>query len=138
MQKKKMSKSEESDYSRINLKDSADEIKKKIKKAKSDSEPIPDNIALLENKPEAKNLLIIYSELMQINLEVTLHKMAGKEYSFLKTKLTEMLINEITPVGKEIQKLLDNKSYLKDILNKGSEKANIIAEENLKNIREIV
>ncbi len=136
--KKKMSKSEESDYSRINLKDSADEIKKKIKKAKSDSEPIPDNIALLENKPEAKNLLIIYSELMQINLEVTLHKMAGKEYSFLKTKLTEMLINEITPVGKEIQKLLDNKSYLKDILNKGSEKANIIAEENLKNIREIV
>ena len=136
--KKKMSKSEESDYSRINLKDSADEINKKIKKAKSDSDPIPDNLALLENKPEAKNLLIIYSELMQINLEVTLHKMAGKEYSFLKTKLTEILINEITPVGKEIQKLLDNKSYLKDILNKGSEKANIIAEKNLKNIREIV
>ena len=62
--------------------------------------------------------------------------MAGKEYSNLKTKLTEVLINEITPVGKEIQKLLKEKSYLKNILKKGTEKANIIAEENLKNIRE--
>ena len=60
---KKMSKSEESDYSRINLRDSADEINKKIKKAKSDSEPIPDNLKLLEKKPEALNLLTIYSEL---------------------------------------------------------------------------
>jgi len=64
--------------------------------------------------------------------------MAGKEYSFLKTKLTEVLINEITPVGKEIQKLLKDKSYLKNILKKGSTKANIIAEENIKNIREKV
>ena len=64
--------------------------------------------------------------------------MAGKKYSFLKTKLAEALVNEITPVGKEIQKLLQDKSYLKNILKKGSEKANIIAEENLKNIREKV
>ena len=66
---KKMSKSEESSYSRINLKDTADEISKKIKKAKSDSEPIPDNIKSLEKKPEALNLLTIYSELTQNNLE---------------------------------------------------------------------
>ena len=64
--------------------------------------------------------------------------MAGKEYSFLKTKLAEILISEITPVGKEIKKLLDDKSHLKQVLKKGSEKANIIAEENLKNIRDIV
>ena len=64
--------------------------------------------------------------------------MAGKEYSFLKTKLAEILIEEITPVGREIEKLLKDKSYLKDILSKGSEKANIIAEENLKKIRDIV
>ena len=64
--------------------------------------------------------------------------MAGKDYSLLKKKLTEVLIGEITPVGKEIQKLLDDKDHLKKILKKGSEKANIIAEENLKNIREIV
>ena len=135
---KKMSKSEESDYSRINLSDSADEINKKIKKAKSDSEPIPDNLKSLEKKPEALNLLTIYSELSKNNLEKTLQDMAGKEYSFLKNKLTEILVNEITPVASEIQKLLDDKSHLKQILKNGSEKANIIAEENLKKIRDIV
>ena len=135
---KKMSKSEESDYSRINLKDNSDQINKKIKKAKSDSEPIPDNLKLLEKKPEALNLLTIYSELSKIKLEKIINEMAGKEYSFLKKKLSEILIEEITPVGKEIQKLLNDKSHLKGILNKGSEKATIIAEENLKNIRDIV
>ena len=135
---KKMSKSEESDFSRINLKDTADEINKKIKKAKSDSESIPGEIKSLENKPEALNLLTIYSELTKISLEKIVSEMAGKEYSFLKTKLAEVLINEITPVGKEIQKLMKDKSHLKNILKKGSEKASIIAEENLKNIREKV
>ena len=135
---KKMSKSEESEYSRINLKDSSDEIIKKIKKAKSDSEPIPDNLKLLEKKPEALNLLNIYSELSKTILEKVLNEMAGKEYSFLKSRLAEILIEEIVPVGKEIKKLSDDKSHLQGILKKGSEKANIIAEENLKNIRDIV
>ena len=135
---KKMSKSEESDYSRINLKDNADEISKKIKKAKSDSEQIPNNLKLLENKPEALNLMNIYSEISKTSLEKVLNEMSGKEYSFLKTKLTELLISEITPVGKEIEKLLGDKSHLLKILEKGREKANIIAEENLKNIREKV
>ena len=135
---KKMSKSEESSYSRINLKDTADEISKKIKKAKSDSEPIPDNLKSLEKKPEALNLLTIYSELTQNNLEKVISELAGKEYSVLKKKLSDVLISEIAPIGKEIKKLLDNKSHLKNILKKGSEKANIIAEENLKNIREKV
>ncbi len=135
---KKMSKSEESNFSRINLKDSADEIVKKIKKAKSDSEPIPENLKKLEKKPEALNLLNIYSEITKKSLENVLNEVSGKEYSFLKTKLSEILISEITPIGKEIQKLLNDKSYLTQILKKGSEKANIIAEENLKNIREKV
>ncbi len=135
---KKMSKSEESDYSRINLKDSADEIKKKIKKAKSDSDQIPDNHKELVQKPEASNLLNIYSEVSKISLEKVLNEMCGKEYSFLKTKLAELLIDEITPVGKEIKKLMEDKSHLEQILKKGTEKANIIAEENLKNIREKV
>ena len=135
---KKMSKTEESDYSRINLKDTADEIRKKIKKAKSDSVPIPGEIKSLENKPEALNLLTIYSELTKNSLEKVVSEMEGKDYSFLKTKLAEALISEITPVGKEIQKLLKDKLYLKNVLKKGTEKANIIAEENLKNIREKV
>ena len=135
---KKMSKSEESDYSRINLKDSADEIVKKIKKAKSDSESIPDNLKSLEKKPEALNLLNIYSEVSKINLEKALKEMAGKEYSFIKSKLADLLVSEISPVGKEINKLMNDKAYLLQILKKGTEKATIKAEENLKNIREKV
>ena len=135
---KKMSKSEESDYSRINLKDSADDISKKIKKAKSDTDQIPDNMKALENKPEALNLITIYSEISKTSLEKVLNEMSGKEYSFLKNKLAEHLISEITPVGKEVKKLLADKSHLLQVLKKGKEKANIIAEENLKNIREKV
>ena len=135
---KKMSKSEVSDLSRINLKDNADEIIKKIKRAKSDSEPIPENLSNLEKKPEALNLINIYAEMTKKNLEAVLNEVAGKEYSFLKTKLSEVLISEIVPIGKEIRKLLDDKAHLMQILKKGKEKANIIAEENLKNIREKV
>ena len=135
---KKMSKSEASDYSRINLKDSADEINKKIKKAKSDSDQIPENLKELEKKPEALNLINIYSEISKSTMEKVFKEMSGKEYSFLKKKLAELLISEIEPVGKEIKKLLEDKSHLEQILKKGKEKANIIAEENLKNIREKV
>ena len=135
---KKMSKSEESNYSRINLKDSADEIIKKIKKAKSDSEAIPDNLKSLEKKPEAFNLLNIYSEVSKINLEKVLKEMSGKEYSFVKNKLADLLVSEICPVGKKINKLMNDKAYLLEILKKGSEKARVRAEENLKNIREKV
>ena len=135
---KKMSKSEESDYSRINLKDSADEISKKIKKAKSDSEPIPEDLKLLEKKPEALNLLNIYSEISNSSLEKVLTEMSGKDYSFVKNKLAELLISEICPVGKEIKKLMGDRTHILQILKKGSEKASIKAEENLKNIREKV
>ncbi len=135
---KKMSKSEESDYSRINLKDSPDDINKKIKKAKSDSQEIPDNLKSLEKKPEAFNLINIYAEISKVKLEQVLNEMSGKDYSFLKSKLTEAIINEIAPVGKEIKKLLQDKGHLEKVLKKGKEKANIIAEENLKNIREKV
>ncbi len=135
---KKMSKSEESDYSRINLKDSADEIVKKIKKAKSDSDDIPSDIKALEKKPEALNLISIYSELTKKDLTKVMQELSGKKYSFLKDKLSEILIDQITPVGKEIKKLLDDKTHLLNVLKKGTEKANNIAEENLKNIREKV
>ena len=136
--KKKMSKSEESDYSRINLKDSSDEIIKKIKKAKSDSSTIPSNLKDLEKKPEALNLINIYSEVSKDSIDKVLGEMSGKEYSYLKNKLAEILVSEIIPVGKEINKLLNDESYLIKVLQKGKEKASIIAEENLKNIREKV
>ena len=135
---KKMSKSDESEYSRINLKDSADDIIKKIKKAKSDSSSLPDNLHDLEKKPEALNLVNIYSDLTNSSLEQSLNELKGKEYSYLKNKLSEILIEIICPVGKKIRKLLDDKSYLEKVLNEGTEKARNIAEYNLKEIRNVV
>ena len=135
---KKMSKSEESDFSRINLRDSEDDIKKKIKKAKSDSSSIPDNLKALEKKPEAQNLISIYSNLSNNNLEKVLKEMAGKEYSYLKNKLSDIIISEICPIGKEINKLMSDKQHLLSTIRKGRQKAQLIAEENLKNIREKV
>tara|TARA_B110000211_G_C14061173_1_gene545605 strand:- start:162 stop:1163 length:1002 start_codon:yes stop_codon:yes gene_type:complete len=135
---KKMSKSDESEYSRIDLKDSADNIVKKIKKAKSDSSPIPDNISDLEKKPEALNLINIYSDLVNSSLEQSLNELKGREYSYLKNKLSEILVELICPVGKKIGELLDDKSYLEKVLKEGTEKARNIAEHNLKDIRKTV
>ena len=135
---KKMSKSEDSDYSRINLKDSADEIVKKIKKAKTDTDPITDNIKDYEIRPEAFNLLSIYSDLSEQEIQKTITEFAGKNFSYFKNQLTEKVVETISPIGSNIAKLLNDKKHLEDVLKKGREKANIIAEENLKKIREIV
>ena len=135
---KKMSKSEDSDYSRINLKDSADEIVKKIKKAKTDTDPITDNIKDYEKRPEAFNLLSIYSDLSEQEIQKTITEFAGKNFSYFKNQLSEKLVETISPIGSNIAKLLNDKKHLEDVLKKGKEKANIIAEENLKKIREIV
>ena len=89
-------------------------------------------------KPEALNLLTIYSEISKINLDKILDEMSGKDYSFLKNKLADLLIGEITPVGNEIKKLMGDKTHLLKVLKKGNEKARNLAEENLKNIREKV
>jgi tryptophanyl-tRNA synthetase len=134
----KMSKSDESNYSRIDLKDSADEIIKKIKKAKSDSSVIPDNLKDLKNKPEALNLITIYSSLSDRSLDQVLSEVMGKEYSYLKNKLSEALVEVICPVGKEIKKLLNDKSFLEKTLKEGTEKARTIAELNLKEIKNVV
>jgi tryptophanyl-tRNA synthetase len=135
---KKMSKSDESNYSRIDLKDSADEIIKKIKKAKSDSFTIPDNPKSLAEKPEALNLITIYASLSDKSLDQALNDVRGKEYSYLKNKLSEVLIEVICPVGKEINKLLKDKSFLEKTLKEGTEKARVIAERNLKEIKNVV
>ena len=136
--KKKMSKSEESDYSRINLQDSEDEIKKKIKKAKTDSSAIPSDKKDLEKRPEALNLLNIYSSITNSTLEKTLGEMEGKDFSKFKKKLTDVLIATICPIGKKIKQLNKDKVQLVSILREGSVKAKTIAGKNLKEIKEIV
>ncbi len=136
--KKKMSKSEESDYSRIHLQDSADEIKKKIQKAKTDSFPIPETKEELKNRPEASNLLNIYSFINNSTIEKTLNTMKGKEFSHFKKDLTDSIISKICPIGEKIKKLNNDKPYLLKILKEGTLKAKIIAGKNLEDIKKIV
>ena len=135
---KKMSKSEESNYSRIDLQDSEDEINKKIKKAKTDSLPIPGNIEELKNRPEALNLLNIYSFITNSDLEKILENMAGKDFSKFKNELSDALVATICPIGKKIKELKNDSKYLMGILKEGSNKAGIIAKENLDKVKEIV
>jgi len=136
--KKKMSKSEDSDYSRINLKDDKDLIDQKIKKAKTDNEPIPEELSKLKNRPEATNLILIYASINNMKVEQVLSEFGGKNFSTFKGKLSESIAHKICPIGKEIEKLLKDKSYLNDILTKGTQKADVIAKNNLKEIYEII
>jgi len=135
---KKMSKSELSDLSRINLTDDQDQIINKIKKAKTDSLPLPATIAELEKRPEAKNLMGIYSSLTNSNLEKSIMEFSGKNFSEFKESLSQVLVEKIIPISKEIKKLLNEKKYLDTILLEGFEKAGKIASKKVKKIHDIV
>ena len=136
--KKKMSKSDPSDLSRINLTDEKDEIYNKIKKAKTDIMPMPTDINDLVERPEAENLLGIYSSLSNQKLEKSINDFSGKKFSVFKDKLSEVLIEKIDPISKEIKKLMNDEKYLDLILLEGSEKADKIASKKIKEIRELV
>ena len=135
---KKMSKSELSDLSRINLTDSSDEIINKIRKAKTDPLPMPSNNDELNKRPEAKNLIGIYSSLTGLTFEKSINEFSGKNFSEFKEKLSQVLVEKISPISKEIKKLLTEKSFLDKILNEGYEKANKLASLKIKKIHEIV
>ena len=135
---KKMSKSELSDLSRINLTDDKDQIINKIKKAKTDPLPMPQDIKELDERLEAKNLLGIYSSLTNSTLENSVKNFAGKNFSEFKEQLADELVNKIAPISNEITKLLVDKSYLDKILLDGVEKANLIASKKIERIKEIV
>ena len=135
---KKMSKSDPSDLSRINLTDSKDLIINKIKKAKTDIYPIPYSIEKLHNRPEAENLIEIYSSIKNQKIEMTLKEFGGKNFSEFKTKLSEKLVDKISPIANEINKLMNNPDYLDKILLTGAEKANDIAQKKVKEIKKII
>jgi len=135
---KKMSKSELSDLSRINLTDDKDQIINKIKKAKTDPLPMPQDINELEERLEAKNLLGIYSSLTNSTLENSVKNFAGKNFSEFKEQLSEELVKKIEPISNEIKKLLEDKRFLDEILLDGVEKANMIASKKIERIKEIV
>ena len=135
---KKMSKSELSNFGRINLTDDKDQILNKIKKAKTDPLPMPNDINELDKRLEAKNLIAIYSSLTNATLKDTLEKFANKNFSEFKEKLSDELIKTIDPISNKIKKLLKEQSYLDKILLDGVEKANSIASKKMKRLKEIV
>ena len=135
---KKMSKSETSDMSRINLTDDSDSIRKKIQKAKTDPFEIPGEKKELANRPEAENLLGIYATLANQSIEKTLEQFSGSDFKRLKDELSDILISELEPINKEIKKLLDQEAYIVQILREGSEKADEISRPILEKTREIV
>ena len=135
---KKMSKSDLSDLSRINLTDDKDQIINKIKKAKTDSLPMPNNIDELEDRAEAKNLIGIYSSLSGLSLEKIINQFSGKNFSEFKENLSQVMVDKITPISNEIKKLLVDEDYLDKILIEGSKKASDLASKKIKKIHEII
>ena len=135
---KKMSKSEASDMSRINLTDDSDSLRKKIQKAKTDPFELPSAKEELVNRPEAENLLGIYATLANQSIEKTLEQFSGSDFKKLKDALSDILISELEPINKEIKKLLDEEAYIIQILRKGSERADNISRPILEKTREIV
>ena len=135
---KKMSKSDESEASRINLTDTEEDIVQKIKKAKTDNDLIPDNESKLADRPEARNLINIFSILNSSTIEKTLKELSGKNFSELKNKLSESLIKEIVPIGKKIKEFKKDTDAIKKILKSGSEKANIESQKTIKEVHKIV
>ena len=135
---KKMSKSELSDLSRINLTDTKDQIVNKIKKAKTDTLPMPSGIDELRKRPEVNNLIGIYSSLSEESLEKIINTFSGKNFSEFKDSLSQSLVDCLDPISNEIKKLKDDKEYLNQILYDGSKKANEIASKKIKKIHEIV
>ena len=135
---KKMSKSEISDLSRINLTDDKDQIINKIKKAKTDPLPMPKTTKELEERLEAKNLIGIYASLTNSTLEKSVEDFVGKNFSEFKEKLSDVLVDKIGPISLEIKKLLHDQTYLNNILEEGAQRANSIASKKIKSIKEIV
>ena len=135
---KKMSKSDPSDYSRIMLTDSADNITQKIRKAKTDPKPLPENITELNSRPEAQNLISIFASLQDNSIEKIISEYAGKEFSIFKKDLADLAASKLEPISGEINKLMGDTSHLDSILKDGKEKAIAVAEPVLEKTKEII
>jgi tryptophanyl-tRNA synthetase len=135
---KKMSKSDPSDLSRINMADDADTIAQKIRKAKTDPEALPSEEAGLEGRAEARNLVAIYAALADESVEKVLTEVGGKQFSEFKPMLVERAVEKLSPISAEMRRLLDDKSEIDRVLEGGADRARAIAAPILKRTHEIV
>ncbi len=135
---KKMSKSDPSDYSRIMLTDTAENIVQKIRKAKTDPEPLPENKTDLEKRPEAENLISIFASLKDTSVETVIDEYSGKEFSIFKRDLADLSVSKLEPITSEMNKLMNDISYIDSVLNTGKDNAISVAEPVLQKTKEII
>jgi tryptophanyl-tRNA synthetase len=135
---KKMSKSDASDYSRINLTDDADTIAQKIRKAKTDPEPLPHDEAALAKRPEAENLVGIYAALKDVDKAEVLAEFGGAQFSTFKAALVELAVAVLAPIAGEMKRLVADPGHIDTVLASGAERARAIADETVHAVRGIV
>jgi len=135
---KKMSKSDSSDMSRINLSDTADDIAKKIRKAKTDTEPLPEMIAGLADRPEANNLVGIYAALAECDKQTVLDEFGNRPFSDFKPALSDLAIAKLAPISAQLRQLKEAPDYIDAILRDGGERASTLAEATMRQVRDLV
>jgi tryptophanyl-tRNA synthetase len=135
---KKMSKSEPSDYSRINLTDDANAIAQKIRKAKTDPQPLPDDEKALGSRPEADNLVGLYAALQGVSKALVLNEFGGGQFSTFKTALADLAVAKLGPIGSEMKKLTQDPVYIDEVLADGSQRAQVLAADTMKAVKDIV
>ncbi|MEY4879264.1 MAG: tryptophan--tRNA ligase [Pseudomonadota bacterium] len=135
---KKMSKSDESDYSRINLTDDADAISQKIRKARTDPEPLPDSIEGLKGRAEAENLVNIFAALADTTPEAALAPFAGAQFSGFKNALADLAVAKLTPLAGEMRRLLNDPAEIDRILKDGADRARAITVPVMQEVRRLV
>ena len=135
---KKMSKSDPSDLSRINLTDDADTIAKKIRKAKTDPEPLPSDVEGLASRPEADNLVTIFAALAETSRAAVIADFGGRQFSEFKPALAELAVDRLAPVAAEMRRISADQAYVDGILKNGGERAQVEAEETMRAVRRIV
>ncbi|MCO5063722.1 MAG: tryptophan--tRNA ligase [Rhizobiaceae bacterium] len=135
---KKMSKSDASDLSRINLTDDADTISKKIKKAKTDPDALPSEVEGLAGRPEAENLVGIYAGLADISKEQVLREFGGKQFSIFKPALAELAVVTMAPIAEDMRRISADRAYVDDVLRDGGDRARALAETTMRDVRSII
>lgn len=134
----KMSKSDASDLSRINLTDGPDEIAQKIRRAKTDPEPLPSELKGLDGRPEAENLIGIYAALKDIERDAAMAQVGGWQFSDFKRELTELAVSVLGPIGSEMQRLMGDTAYIDGVLNVGADSARALSAPVLREVFDIV
>ncbi|MBP1851295.1 tryptophan--tRNA ligase [Rhizobium halophytocola] len=135
---KKMSKSDASDLSRINLMDDAETIAKKIRKAKTDPDALPSEVAGLAGRPEADNLIGIFAALAEKTKAEVLSEFGGQQFSVFKPALIELAVDKLAPVNGEMRRLMDDPGHIDDVLRDGGARARVLAEKTMNEVRDII